>query len=466
MTDHRPALEDPLIGHKVGGFRVLEPLGAGGMGVVYVAEKLDGGMRCALKVLKPETADDEALRRRFEREARYATSIRHPNILEILEAGLDGDTLYMAMEYVPSGDLKKLLSGSGPLEPSRAVEIVSQVAAALDAAHAVGLMHRDVKPGNIMVSDAGTPNERPLLSDFGLGKNPLEDSIALTRAGHFVGTPYYTAPEEILAQDRDRRVDVYSLGCVLYECLVGQPPFVAESDLQVLYAHVSDDRPKASERLPGLPAALDGVLERAMAQTPSERFTTCGEFAAAAREAIGVVLEDIAASDRELVLEVTAGRAQHTLIELPDSLDIGRNADGIGRLEGDDQLSRSHARVYRDDRRRMLIEDLGSTNGTQVNGELISEPTELAPGDVIRVGSSLLTVRVAGGEEDAGADGAREAGAARTRDAPAEPAAPLRLELVVELDAASGTGTLTLGEGLPEVRLEQVDGKWRAAEGP
>jgi hypothetical protein len=468
MTEHGTALDDPMIGRQLGGFRVLEPLGQGGMGVVYVGERLDGGTRCALKVLARSAAGDESARRRFKREARYASSIKHPNILEVLEAGEDDGTPFMAMEYVAGGDLKQLLAGAGHLEPAQAVDIVSQVAAALDAAHAVGLMHRDVKPGNIMIADPETPEKRALLGDFGLGKNPLEDSIALTRAGHFVGTPFYTAPEEILAKDRDRRVDVYSLGCVLFECLVGEPPFVSERDLDILYAHVQEERPKPSERRPGVPAALDPVLARAMAQDPNERFATCGELAAAAQEAVGLHLEDIASSERELVLEVTAGNAQDTVIDLPDALEIGRQAEGIGRLEGDDQLSRRHARVYRDDQRRMLIEDLGSTNGTWVNGDRIDEALVLVPGDVVKVGTSLLTVRVGGVDEtEAEAEAETEPEPAHETAPEPEPAAaapapgsPVHLEITLDLDPASGTGTLGLGDGLPEVPLRQVDGRW------
>ena len=442
-----------MVGRRVGGFRVLEPLGAGGMGAVYLAERIDSGERCALKLLRPGAGGDDDMRRRFEREARYATSIRHPNILEVLEMGEEGDEPYMAMEYVPGGDLKELLAATGRLEPTRAIAIVSQVAAALDAAHSVGLMHRDVKPGNIMVREPGTPRERALLGDFGLGKNPREDSIALTRAGHFVGTPFYTAPEEILARDRDRRVDVYSLGCVLFECLVGEPPFVSESDVKVLYAHVREDRPRASERRPGLPETLDAVLQRAMAQSPSDRFATCGDLAAAAQEAAGVELGAIAASERELVLEVTAGPAEDAEIELADELVVGRQAEGIGRLAGDHELSRRHARIYRDEHRRMLIEDLGSTNGTWVNGMRLEEPLVLAPGDVVKVGATLLTVRVAGAES------APEADAPEPADAPGAPPG-FRLEITLELDPASGTGSLRLGPDLPPIALIESGGRW------
>lgn len=461
-----------MIGRQVGAFRVLAPLGAGAMGIVYVAERLDTATRCALKILAPQLAQDTSLRERFEREARYATSIQHPNLLGVIDAGRDGDTLYIVTEYIEGGDLLALLDQVQRLDPVRAVRLISHVAAALDAAHNVGLMHRDVKPGNIMVAQPGTPQEKALLTDFGLGKNPNDDSVPLTQAGHFVGTVDYTAPEEILARDADHRVDVYSLGCVLFECLVGTPPFPRKNEVDVMYAHVQDERPRPSEHGADIPPALDDVVLRALAQSPEERFGTCGELAAAAQKVLGLELSEVATAERDLVLEVTAGNARQSRIALQDSLDIGRLAPGFGNLQRDPQLSRRHARIYRDGTRRMVIEDLGSTNGTFVNGDRIVQPIAVAPGDVIKLGSSLLTVRV---EAPADVPPTGEATQVRPVEMSSTAVAShargeserivVDLGLSLEIDSRMGTGTVRLGGGMAEVSLEYVDGRWRARNG-
>ena len=229
-------------------------LGDGGMGKVYLAERRQGGL-CALKVLSGRLSDDVSAGARFKREARYAEALDHPHILEpFYEAGEAPDgTLYLAMQYVPGADLGALLARDGAMELAQALGILGQVADALDCAHAKGLIHRDVKPGNIVVATDRGVAPYAYLTDFGLSKNPDQDSIALTKQGQFVGTTAYTAPEEILAQARDHRVDVYSLGCVLFEALVGEPPFVRDKKLDVMYAHIGDPRP-AGQRSPARPA--------------------------------------------------------------------------------------------------------------------------------------------------------------------------------------------------------------------
>ena len=205
----------PGPGAEIAGYQVKSVLGEGGMGTVYLAERPIGGV-CALKVLSTRLADDPSYATRFKREAQYAEALDHPHILELYDAGEAPDgTPYLAMQYVRGADLAVLLARDGPLGLAVALSILEQVADALDCAHAQGLVHRDVKPGNIIVAADGGAAPYAYLTDFGLSKNPDADSIALTKQGQFVGTTAYTAPEEILAKPRDHRVDVYSLGCVL-----------------------------------------------------------------------------------------------------------------------------------------------------------------------------------------------------------------------------------------------------------
>src|SRR5881275_49131 len=272
-------------GTEIGGYRILNLLGQGGMGVVYLADNVRTGQRVALKLLTPDLARSSGFRERFVREANYASSMRHPNVIEVYDAGEQDDVLYIAMQFVEGEDLKALLTREGRLDARRTVGILGQIASALDAAHSTGLMHRDIKPSNMMIA-AGSP-EHYYLTDFGLSKNPSSDSIALTAQGEFVGTIDYTAPELVLGKQADSRLDVYSLGCLFYECLTGTPPFPKERDVKVLYAHIQDPPPRVSAARPDLPPALDDVVAKAMAKKPEDRFPTCSAFVDAARTIVG-----------------------------------------------------------------------------------------------------------------------------------------------------------------------------------
>ena len=241
------------VGSEVGGYQVTRRIGAGGMGAVFLAEEGGTGREVALKVLLSELAQNEDFRSRFERESRYASALDHPNIVRVHEFGEANGVAYMVMDYVPGSDLSAELAG-GPLTPERTIAILEQVASALDAVHATGLYHRDVKPANVLVAvDEESGELRCRLTDFGLSKRPSQDSKPLTSAGFFVGTSQYVAPEQILAQDLDHRVDVYSLGCLLYECLTGEPPFRRPREEQTLYAHIQDPPPKVTAVRPELP---------------------------------------------------------------------------------------------------------------------------------------------------------------------------------------------------------------------
>ena len=389
MAQDQPALD---VGSEIGAYRLTSPIGAGGMGVVYQAEHMQTGDTVAIKLLTPDLARVSGFRHRFARESEYANTIAHPSIVEVYEAGEAGGVLFIAMKYIDGEDLKTLLHRQGPLGPEQAANVLEPIADALDAAHGVGLLHRDVKPGNIMIAVAPPEEEgKSYLTDFGLSKNPSSDSIALTAAGEFVGTIDYTAPEQILGKDADHRVDVYALGCVLYECLTGALPYPKPREVEVLYAHIQDPPPKVTDKRPDLPPALDDVIATAMAKEPDERYSTAQQLIEAVRVAAGIGGRVAPVSDA-LVLKVIGGSAAGTDITVEDGeFLIGRAAPGEGKLANDIEISRQHARIARQGD-GWVIEDLGSTNGTFVNGDQIAQPVQLTDGDSIEVGGSTMTV--------------------------------------------------------------------------
>jgi serine/threonine-protein kinase len=279
---------DPAVGRMVAGYRIVAPVGRGGMGVVYRAEEVGlGGRPVALKLLPPTLADDPAFRERFLREMRVAAAIDHPNIVPVYRAGEEQGRLYIAMRYVDALDLRRVLHAEGRLTAGRTLAILEQVARALDAAHARGLVHRDVKPGNILLVPPATDEEAEhiYLVDFGLARSASDD-LSISGAGLFVGTPRYAAPEQVAGQAVDGRTDGYALGCVLYECLTGRPPFPAGSNEAVLFAHLEAAPPQVTAERPDLPAAIDRVVQRAMAKAKQDRFTSCRELVAAARRVL------------------------------------------------------------------------------------------------------------------------------------------------------------------------------------
>ena len=266
-------------GTDIAGYRIESLLGEGATGAVYLARDADGHA-VALKVLDPALGAEPRFRERFLRESRVVADLDHPSLVPVLDAGEDGGLLFIAMVKVDGVDLRTLLRRDGPLAPERAVAVVEGVASGLDVAHAAGLVHRDVKPANILVTD-----ERALLCDFGLAKHTAS-AESLTGERVLVGTVAYIAPEQIEAGAVDARSDVYSLGCVLYECLTGEPPFERDSELAVLYAHLNERPPRPTAQVPELPPALDDVVAAALAKSPDERPQSAGELARAARAAL------------------------------------------------------------------------------------------------------------------------------------------------------------------------------------
>jgi serine/threonine protein kinase len=269
---------NPKAGEEFAGHKLESVIGRGGMGVVYLAEHLRLKRKIALKLLPPELVEDKEFRERFSRESQMAAAIEHPNIVPIYEAGEVGGLLYISMRYIPGSDLKSLIDKEGPLSLERTVHVLDQVAAALDDAHERDLIHRDVKPQNILVQKrAGRRGgEQAYLTDFGLTKQ--RGSKTMTQAGSIVGTIDYMSPEALGAKEVDSRADIYSLGCVLYECLTGAVPYAKDSDVAAITAHLYEEAPRLSDERPDLPADLDFVIASALAKSPDERYATAGEL--------------------------------------------------------------------------------------------------------------------------------------------------------------------------------------------
>jgi serine/threonine protein kinase len=266
----------PGVGETFGGYAIESLLGRGGMGAVYLATHARLARKVALKVIAPELAHDEGFRARFLRESQLAASLEHPNVIPIYDAGEVDGTLFLAMRYVSGPSLQTLLRARGTISDRETLRLAEQIGGALDASHATGLVHRDVKPANILLSEGG---DQAYLCDFGLAKQTTSHGV--TQTGSFLGTVDYCAPEQIEGRGVDGRTDLYSLGAVLFHCLAGQPPYLRETDFAVLEAHLRDPPPALSTARAGLPATLDGVLATAMAKYPEVRYGSGAELAAA-----------------------------------------------------------------------------------------------------------------------------------------------------------------------------------------
>ena len=286
MSEEFQLLGESAPGTLVAGYRLQESLGAGGMAVVYRARDERLGRLVALKVLVPALAADEEFRRRFIAESRAAAAVDHPNIVPVYEAGQAGHGLFIAMRLVTGGDLRQVLDREGPLPPARAAQFLSPVASALDAAHRAGLVHRDVKPANILVDGQPDRPEHVYLSDFGISKG-TESTAGLTGTARYLGTPEYTAPEQVKGRLVDGRADQYALACVAWHLLTGTVPFQRDLGMAVLFAHLYEPLPPL-DALQHLPAAAAQVLARALAKDPGERYPSCGEFADALRDALAL----------------------------------------------------------------------------------------------------------------------------------------------------------------------------------
>jgi serine/threonine-protein kinase len=279
--------ELPLVGTDFAGYRLRAVLGRGGMSIVYQAENPRLRNLIALKVLAPELADDQIFRTRFREESQIAASLNHPHVIPIHDFGASDGLLYIAMRYVAGTDLRHLIADRGWLAPYESVHLLEQAARALDSAHRRGLVHRDVKPGNLLIAQGGDDGDpdHVYLADFGITKY-MGSRSGLTVAGTVLGTGHYISPEQIQHHPVLGAADQYSLGCVLYECLTGRAPFEKNSNEAIMWAHVHDFAASPSLLRPGLPPAIDEVFARVLAKDPDDRYTDCREFIAAARDAL------------------------------------------------------------------------------------------------------------------------------------------------------------------------------------
>ena len=268
------------VGSLVAGYRIDKLIGRGGMGMVYRVTNVELGDVCALKVLAPEVAADEEFRRRFTREIRITASLRHPNVVAVHDANEHERQLFLVMDYIPGPDLGKVIRQSDSIEPHRATALLAQVASALDAAHDRGLVHRDVKPGNILIASS-EGGERAYVTDFGLAKrfHGNRATTTLTKTGVALGTVGYMSPEQITGGRTDGRADIYALGCVYFEMLTGAVPYGEDEVMATLFAHVNQPPPSLHGRVAASYPRLDAVIARAMAKDPDDRYTSGGAFA-------------------------------------------------------------------------------------------------------------------------------------------------------------------------------------------
>ena len=277
-------------GSRIAGYRLEEFIGAGGMAQVFRAYHEGMGRGVALKVLAAGLTVDDAFRRRFVREARSVAKVEHPHIIPVYEAGQENSVPFIAMRLVRGGDLRAMVARQGPMPAGRAAAFVSPVASALDTAHEAGLVHRDVKPANMLVDIGPGRPEHVYLTDFGLARGLSSAGLSsggLTTPGQFMGTPEYAAPEQITGGEVDGRADQYALACVAYTLLTGSAPYPREQALAVMYAQLYDPAPLVTAARPDLPVAVNDVLARALEKKPDDRFETCIAFADALRVALG-----------------------------------------------------------------------------------------------------------------------------------------------------------------------------------
>ncbi len=297
-------------GDDFAGYRIERRLGRGGMGILYLAIEPGLDRRVALKLIAPEAAAEDVFAQRFAEESRIAASIEHPNVVPIYAAGAEGGIPYIAMRFVPGSDLSRRIVREGRLEPAAAVALIAQVANGLDAIHAAGLVHRDVKPANVLLGgEEGA--EHAYITDFGVARNVTTES-GLTQTGRFVGTLDYVAPEQISGGVADARADVYALGCLLFKMLTGEVPYPREGDAARLYAHLNDPPPAPSLHAPEVSMDLDDVVVRAMSKQPDDRYPSAGDLGRAATAALSGTA--VAIPERTVATGAAATRTATTVV--------------------------------------------------------------------------------------------------------------------------------------------------------
>ncbi len=339
--------------------------GRGGMGVVYLAMHVPLKREVALKVMAPSVSSDDEFRTRFRNESEVAASIDHPNVIPIYHAGEEEGRLYVTMRYVDGTDLGRLVAVESRLAPARAARLIAQVADALDAAHARGAVHRDVKPANVLIESRGGA-DHALLTDFGLTK-VLRSDTKVTQTGTLVGSFDYTAPEQLQERAVDARTDVYALGCVLFEALTGRVPFERESLAAKILAHIEAPPPAVTELVPSAPAALDEVIRRALAKDPAERYASAGELG----RAVLAVVDAGSSGYSETVRVQPAGARRGTRSPLPPALE-SETGHGVfvGRQEPLARLQERYAQAEAGRRQFVLLAGDAGIGKTRLATEL------------------------------------------------------------------------------------------------
>jgi serine/threonine protein kinase len=401
-------------GDEFAGYRIERRLGRGGMGILYLAVEPGLERRVALKLIAPEAASEEVFTRRFAEESRIAASIEHPNVVPIYAAGEEAGVPYIAMRYVAGADLARRLVREGRLSPEVAVALIAQIGNGLDAIHAAGLVHRDVKPANVLLSgDEGT--DHAYITDFGVARNVSTES-GLTQTGRFVGTLDYVAPEQISGGAVDARVDVYALGCLLFKLLTGEVPFPKDGDAARLYAHLNDPAPAPSLYVPKVSMALDDVVIRAMSKEPDDRYPSAGDLGRAAQAALRG--ETPAVPEHTVATGAAATRTAESISARTRARESVSATEPTRRLDGDADAAEPKS---------------GSSNG--------SRRRAIAGGAVALLVAVVLVIALlaGGGEGDGGAQG--DAGAeadttATQQNAPArqKPKPLTKVKLVAKAD--------------------------------
>ncbi|MEM9067316.1 MAG: serine/threonine-protein kinase [Myxococcota bacterium] len=288
-------MPDNYVGKDVAGqFRIVKKIGSGGMGSVYKAEQPEMNRHVAIKILHPRYLSRSDLVSRFRREARAMSHLSHPNTARVFLYGqLEDGACYFVMEYLEGRNLAQVVRAHGPMDPERAISIMTQVCGALDEAHQAGIIHRDLKPENIFLTVQGGIEDYPKVLDFGLAKvtekQMAPGSMILTREGMVFGTPEFMSPEQARGKKLDARSDIYSLGTIMYELLTGKLPFDAKQSIEFIQLHVNADPIPLSQRVPGrsFPPGLEAAVMRALHKEPDDRYTTAVEFAQALQAVLG-----------------------------------------------------------------------------------------------------------------------------------------------------------------------------------
>jgi hypothetical protein len=433
-------------GSRIAGYLLEEQVGAGGMAVVFRAVDERLGRQVALKVLAPALATDEGFRRRFIRESRAAAAVDDPHIVPVYEAGEADGVLFIAMRYVAGGDVHALLRREGPLPPDRVAAIISPVASALDAAHAAGLVHRDVKPTNMLLDVRPERPDHVYLSDFGLSR-VLSSSTSLTGLGQFLGTPDYVAPEQIEGKPVGGQADQYALACAAFEMLTGRAPFRRDEANAVIWSHLSVPPPPLATVRPGLPAEADQVFARAMAKAPANRYPRCVDFAESLRQALGLApyahrvisaaeppAADHPATQAVWPAEVDATQESGSGPRLADQADIGAASVGgasSGHVEAESPRGDEAASAERTQTVAVRPAQVVPAMATQAQSDPGYAATQARPAGSDGAATGPMRPAAAGGSGDGPESGAGPAGRRRWLAAGVAVAAVVVLYVVI-----------------------------------